>query len=73
MLISEIAPRVFADQFGIIDETPTWNSGVFRDLTQNGEAKYIIFILLSLNLNSPRKRRNLTHCQDPVIYIHVCH
>ena len=39
-----------ADSLGVIEDAPICNAGVFRDLTQCGDAKYIIFVLLSLVL-----------------------
>ena len=87
---SKTTPRFVTDPFGIIEEASICNAGVFKDLTQCGDAKYIIFIFyypLVLEdfespiaeyqqynvLSSSRKKRNLTHCQDPVIYTAMCH
>jgi len=65
----------------VIEHAPICNADAFRDLTECGDAKYSIFVYYHLVLedfelfiaeynvlNSSRKRRNLTHCHDPVIY-----
>ena len=46
---SEITPRFFTDPLGVIEDVPICNVGVFSDLTQCGDAKYIIFVLLSFS------------------------
>jgi len=48
--LSKITPKIFTDPLRIIEDSPISNAGVIRDLTQCGEAKYIIFVLLSFNL-----------------------
>jgi len=71
---SKLTPRFFTDPLGVIKDAPICNAGVFRDLTQCGDDKYIIFINYHLVLedfessiaeyqqynvlNSSRKRRN---------------
>jgi hypothetical protein len=65
--------------FDIIEDSAICNDDIFRDLTQNGDAKHEIFISLSFGLrsfwvihnriraikklNSSNKSRNVTHCQ----------
>ena len=43
---SNITPKLFNDPFGVIKDSPICNAGVFRDLTQRGDAKYICFIII---------------------------
>ena len=47
---SKITPRFVTDPLGVIQKALIWNYGVFRDLTQCGDPKYIIFVLLSFSL-----------------------
>jgi len=47
--LSKITPRLFTDPLGVIEDAPIFNSGVFMDLTQRGDPKYIIFVLLSFS------------------------
>jgi len=84
---SKITPRFCTDLLGVIEDAPC-NAGLFRDLTQSDDAKYILFLYYQLVLeyfessiaeyqqynvlNSSRKR-SLTHYQDPMIYTAVCH
>jgi len=35
----KITPRLFTDPLGVIEDAPICNAGVFRDLTQCGDAK----------------------------------
>jgi len=78
-LVKDRLSRFVTDPIGIIEDS-------HRNLIQRGDAKYIIFVLVSFNLwkfwlnhsqisvlNSSRKRRNLTHYQEPVIYTAVHH
>ena len=46
---SEITLRFFTDPLGVIEDAPICNAGVFRDLTQCGDAKYKRFVLLSFS------------------------
>jgi len=46
---SEITPTFFVDPIGVIEDAPISNAGIFRDLTLCGDAKYIIFVLLSFS------------------------
>jgi len=46
----KITPRFFTDPLGVIEDAPICNAGVFRDLTQCGDAKYIIFVYYHLIL-----------------------
>jgi len=46
---SKITPRFVTDPLGVIEDAPSYNTGVFRDLTQCGDAKYKIFVLLSFS------------------------
>ena len=41
---SKITPRFVTDPLGVIEDVPICNAGVFRDLTQCGDAKYKIFL-----------------------------
>jgi len=47
--LSKITPIFFTNPVGVIEDAPICNAGVFRDLTQCGDAKYIIFVLLSFS------------------------
>jgi len=38
------------DTLEVIEDAPICNAGVIRDLTQCGDAEYIIFVLLSFSL-----------------------
>ena len=44
-----ITTRYFTDPLGVIEDVPICNVGVFRDLTQCGDTKYIIFILITFS------------------------
>ena len=44
---SKIIPRLFTDPLEVIEDALICSTGVFRDITQFGDAKYIIFGLLS--------------------------
>jgi len=73
----------------IIDDAPICNAGIFSDITQFGDVKSVIIVLLYFVLddfessiaeyhqygvlNYSRKRILLTHYQEPVIYTAVCH
>ena len=46
---SKITPRFVTDLLGVIKDTHICKDGVFVDLTQYGDAKYI-FVLLSFSL-----------------------
>ena len=71
---SKITPRFFTDPLWVIEDVPICNAGVFRDLTQCGDFESSIAEYQQYKvLNSSRKRRNLTNCQDPGIYTAVCH
>ena len=43
-------PYIFTDPLGVIEDTLICNAGVIRNLTQCGDARYIIFVLLSFSL-----------------------
>ena len=45
----KITPRLFIDPLGVIKDVPICNAGVFTDLTQCGDAKYNISVLLSFS------------------------
>jgi len=77
---SKITPRFVTDLLGVIEDGPICNAGVFRDLTQCGDAKYKIYVLLSFSFRRfwvihirISATQCLPHCQDPVIYTAVCH
>jgi len=83
---SKTTPRIFTDPLAVIEDAPICNAGVFRDLTVMPNI-YLFYYHLVLEdfessiaeyqqynvLNSSRKRKNLTHCQDSVIYTAVCY
>jgi len=52
VLCSKITPRRFTYRLGVIGEVTICNAGVFGDLTQYGDAKYIIFVLLSFRIRN---------------------
>ena len=41
-----LIPKFVTDPLGVIQKALIWNYGVFRDLTQCGEAKYVIICLI---------------------------
>ena len=45
----KITPRYFIDPLGVIKDAPICNAGVFSDLTECSDAKYIIFVLSSFS------------------------
>ena len=49
ILWSKITPIFVTDPLGVIEDAPICNVGILRDLTQCGDAKYIIFVLLSFS------------------------
>jgi len=46
----KITPRFVTGSLGVIEDAPIYNAGVFRDLTQCGDAKFIIFVYYDLVL-----------------------
>ena len=44
---TDVTPRFFSDPLGVIEDAPICNAGIFRDLTQCGDAKYKIFVLFN--------------------------
>ena len=44
--LSKLSPRYVTNTFGVMEDAPICNAGVFRDLKQCGDVKYIIFVLL---------------------------
>jgi len=43
--LSKITPRFCPVPVGVIEQSPICNAGVFGDLTQCGEARYIIVFI----------------------------
>jgi len=46
----KITLSLFTDPLGVIEDAPICNTGAIMDLKQCGDAKYIIFVLLSFSL-----------------------
>jgi len=81
--LSNITPRYVTNPFGVIEDAPICNAGVFRDLKQS----YLFYYNLVLEyfessiaeyqqynvLNYSRKTISLTQSQDPVIFTAVGH
>jgi len=40
----KIIPRLFIEPLGVIEDAPICNAGVFKDLTQCGDATYKIYV-----------------------------
>jgi len=49
---SKITLRFLTDPLGVIEDAPICNAGVIRDLTEVGDTKYIILVLLSFSLRN---------------------
>jgi len=47
---SKITPKCFTDPLGVTEDALILNAGIISDLTQCGDAKYIIFVLLLFSL-----------------------
>ena len=60
---SKIPPMFLTEPLEVIEDEPICNVGLFRDFTQCGDAKYIIFVLLSCSL----RRFWVIHCQISAI------
>jgi len=45
-ILVKITPRFFVDPLGVIEDVLICNADIFRDLTQCGDAKYIVFVLI---------------------------
>ena len=83
----QITPIFVTDPLGVMNMHPFCYAGVFRDLQNNvvmPNIWYLFYYHLVLEssmaeyqqyivLNISRKGRNLTHCQDLMIYTAVCH
>ena len=52
ILYYKIIPTKATGPLAIIEDAPICNAGVFKDLTQCGDAKYIIFVLLSFSFRN---------------------